>query len=243
MFIGGITKKIEGWFIPPRTSNYTFIASCDDIWTIDFSLTENDSSSPQRILTTTNYTSWRSFTEVEDYQKSQTIELEADKYYYMKIYHYDIGGENHMSIGLNIGDTTNPHMKSLKGWEHLYIEPHHIFEKFQITVANDTTLTFRLKFDRGSESTLCTNVTEIKDIFECNSTSCPCVSANFYSNATTVEFNNAIKAYFNRVQRDYGKHLTITRENLNSTGEIAETDETTTDVRFTIQARTSLSGK
>ena len=196
------TRIIESWFVPPQTGGYIFFASWDDSCIVELSTSDMDKTSKSIILSV-GLNSWRNIWDPSPtsfYSSEQT--LQAGKHYYMKVTHEEISGDDYVTVGFKINDSSAAKPNSLKGWKTLYIEPHHTFEKFEVLLPNNPSASFRIQFTNTALK--CVSLTKSSDIFTCTSSLCPCVSGTFTTASTESQFLSAIYSFFNQVQSYYG---------------------------------------
>lgn len=200
-----------------------------------------DTSSKSTILSV-GYNTWRNVWDPYPstfYSAEQS--LQAGKHYYMKVSHEEIAGDDYVSVGFKINDSSTSKPNSLRGWKTLSIEPHHTFEKFEVTIPNNSAAKFRVQF--ANTALKCVSLTTATDIFKCTSVLCPCVSTSFTTATTEAEFLSAIRLFFNNVQSQYGNTMTITKEGLDSTGAVTTTTANIVNYKFTILAKYVLSSE
>jgi len=235
------TKVVETWFVPPQDGDYVFYAVCDDSCWVELSTTDMDKDSSTEIISSSSYESFRNYLDISTASyKSAAQSLLAGKHYYMKVYNQDNGGDDHMSIGMSINDETTKRANSQAGWKSLTINPHHIYEKFEITIPNHETAEFRIQFI-NSEKCLKLGESDINDYCEDIET-CPCVSSAFTSSTTASGFKSDIYAFFNsKIKSSYGTNLRITRLELNSAGQETTIEEEVETIKFIVDGTMAIS--
>ncbi len=88
--------RVRGFFHPPQTGKYTFWIASDDASQLLLSTDEN----PENAVQVCNVSSWTNSREwtKETNQKSDEIELEAGKHYYMETLHKEGGGGDNLAV-------------------------------------------------------------------------------------------------------------------------------------------------
>ena len=194
-----------------------------------------DKSAKSTILSV-GYNSWRNFWSPSPssfYSAEQT--LTAGKHYYMKVTHEEISGDDYVTVGVKINDSSTSKPTSFKGWKSIAIEPHHTFEKYEVLLPNNTSANFRLQFVNAGLK--CAALTKYADIFQCTSSVCPCVSASFKATATEAQFLSTISSFFNSVKSYYGSTMTVTKETLDSSGAVTAVAADIANYKFTFVAK------
>jgi hypothetical protein len=167
-----LVRIVEGWFVPPQTGTYVFHASCDDSCSMMFSSTDKDTASATNILTV-GWNGWRNFYDPTPSSISSTEQsLEAAKHYYFKVTHSEIRGNDYMTVGFTIKDTSNSHPNSLTGWKSVSIDAHHTFEVYKFVLPNNTDAKFRLQFSRSDLN--CNGFAASSDVFTCDTSKDQC---------------------------------------------------------------------
>ena len=138
--------------------------------------------------------------------------LTAGKHYYMKVTHQENSGDDYVSVGFKINDSSTSKPNSLLGWKSISINPHHTYEKFEVLLPNNPTASFRIQF--VNTGLKCVALTSSSDIFKCTSTLCPWVSSSFKVSSTESQFLSAIQGFFNKIQSYYGSTMTVTKQQL-----------------------------
>ena len=235
------TRIIETWFVPPQTGGYIFFASWDDNWVVELSTADMDMTSKSTILSV-GINSWRNVWNPSPsnfYSAEQS--LTAGKHYYMKVTHQEYSGDDYVSVGFKINDSSTSKPNSLLGWKSISINPHQIFEKFEVLLPNNPTASFRIQF--VNTGLKCVALTSSSDIFTCTSTLCPWVSSSFKTSSTESQFLSAIQGFFNQIQSYYGSTMTVTKQQLDSAG--ADTTDTASiaNYKFTFVAKYALSSQ
>ena len=200
-----------------------------------------DNSAKSTILSV-GYNSWRNFWSPSPssfYSAEQT--LTAGKHYYMKVTHEEISGDDYVTVGVKINDSSTSKPTSIKGWKSIAIEPHHTFEKYEVLLPNNTSANFRLQFVNAGLK--CAALTKSADIFQCTSSVCPCVSASFKATATEAQFLSTISSFFNSVKSYYGSTMTVTKETLDSSGAVTAVAADIANYKFTFVAKYVLSSE
>lgn len=114
-----------------------------------FSSTDKDTASASNILTV-GWNEWRNFYNPTPSSISSTEQsLEAGKHYYFKVTHSEISGNDYMTVGFTIKDTSTSHPNSLTGWKSVSIDAHHTFEIYEFVLPNNTDAKFRLQFSNS----------------------------------------------------------------------------------------------
>jgi hypothetical protein len=138
-------RVAEAWFVAPQDGDYIFYAACDDQCWLDFSTTEMDKSAATQILYS-SYSDWRYFVNPANHQKSSPVTLEKNKHYYMKMTHQDSGNSDHFTIGFKIDDNSTDVENAESTWKRLAIDPHHVFEKYEVKIKKDDSVKYSLQF-------------------------------------------------------------------------------------------------
>lgn len=210
-----LVRIIEYWFVPPKTGGYIFHASCDDYCTVDLSTVDGDSSSAANIISV-GLNAWRNFYDPSRTLTSSQQSLEEGKHYYMKVSHQEGSGDDYLTIGFTLNDTTTSYPNIDEGWRTVSIDPNHDFEIYEVTLPADDTASYRLVF--GSDILNCTGVIAPADVFQCNYDICTCVTSTFTVNSTATQFREAIQDHFNRIRTWAGSTMSCTKETLDANG-------------------------
>ena len=244
------TRVVETWFVPPQDGNYTILALCDDYCEVHLSTTDMDPTAAVQILATDTYSGWRDYpTPSASVYESSPQDLIAGNHYYMKIYHTETSGADHMTIGMRIEDNTTSHENSESEWKRLKINPNQVFEIYEVEVPNpeyNSTSTdypnYRIQFmnsryfslSPGQVNSLCVDIS-----------TCKWVSTSFNANSTASQFKNAVKHFFNDVKRDYGNYMVSTKVSLDANGNELNSSALVTEIysyKFKLRARLAVSG-
>ena len=237
---GEKTRVAETWFVPPQDGNYTFYAICDDYCFVELSTTDMDKDSATEIISITNYQWFRNYYDLSTTAyKSTQQELLEGKHYYMKVFHQDNGGDDHMTIGMSIEDDSTPKPNSKSEWKRLIIDPQHTYEQFEFVIPNHASAKFKIQFLHSSKCAKLTKSNVLTDCVDINT--CPCVTTAFSADTSVGAFKNDIKYYFNKkIKTYYGDTLTVTKLTLDAAGQETTVVADITTIKFSVKAKMAL---
>lgn len=234
-----MVRQLEYWFVPPQDGDYIFHASCDDSCQVYLSTTDMDPTASAQILSV-SWNGWRNFwdpTPSSIYSAAQT--LEAGKHYYMAVTHNEVSGDDYMTVGFTIDDTSTSHSNSYRGWKNIWFDSHPEYEIIELILPNDTATSYRIQFTNTAQN--CTTLSTSTDIFACTTAKCPCVSSTFSANSTASDVKNAIKSYFNLIRSSYGNYLSVTKQSLDANDVETNVAADINSYKFTITAALAIS--
>ncbi|XP_057304821.1 uncharacterized protein LOC130641845 isoform X1 [Hydractinia symbiolongicarpus] len=101
---GNYGLQLHSYFVAPQSGFYKFVAACDNVCQVYLS-TNSDPANKANIITVTSYTSRYQYNKRTS-QNSNAINLVAGGMYYMEAIMIELGGGDHISVGVYLPDGT-----------------------------------------------------------------------------------------------------------------------------------------
>jgi hypothetical protein len=140
---------MQGWFVPPATTNYRFYAACDDACRVYISETAMSTSSLTTLLDISEHSSNRELFNPNSgaTRRSGWVALTQGEHYYIEGRHTEASGADHMSVSVEIERSdTAVHQNQFKEIQKVEVTTDQIFEKTKVYISGFNTTSANMTY-------------------------------------------------------------------------------------------------
>lgn len=153
-------NTLKGYFKAPISGNYRFYLTCDDGCSFYMGSANKDPSTKTLLYSSTSYAPYRQFFNPAIQRSTAWVTLDADSYYYMEVYQLNSGGDEHLTVAVELDTQIQGHHHSIKEQQRLRIDQTLTREQSQLIILNPSSDKFSITMLAPGQSTAIT----IKDI-------------------------------------------------------------------------------